>query len=83
MSEKQKQALIELLTSLLVLAVYWVSLQPEWKLQMYLAVIKRLFRRREPVKLSPEHRAMLEKFRKEISAWEHEQRRTGGNHDMR
>lgn len=77
MEEKKKQVLIELGTTALILLFYWLSTQPEWKIQMYgRMVAKKVDRLREshgPV-LSQEHREILRKFRQEISEWEHKQK---------
>lgn len=71
--ERKQQVLTEVLTTLLILAFYWISTQPEWKLEYYLTkVIDYL----KPVKrraLSWEHKEILRKFRQEISDWEHGQ----------
>lgn len=73
MEEKKKQVLMELATTCLVLLFYWLSTQPEWKIQMYTRMVtERVNRLRESAPgLSLEHREILRKFRQEISEWEH------------
>ena len=74
--EKKAQIISELIATLLVLLMYWVSMTPEWKLEMYLRMVQdrlRISARRDG--LSQNHRMELEKFRREISAWEAERRR--------
>jgi hypothetical protein len=80
MTDQQKQVLMELATTLLVVALYWISFQPEWKLEMWLTEVRRRFGRkgREERGLSLEHRAILETFRRELSAWEHARKRDSG-----
>lgn len=72
-AEKKDQLIAELVTTALVLLFYWISTQPEWKLEMYVNKVMERFRliRREIPELSLEHRETLRKFRQEISEWEH------------
>lgn len=68
--DRKKQIVIEILSTILVLVVYWISTQPEWKLEMYLRwLTERLPRpvRESPDKLSQEQKAILANFRREIS----------------
>lgn len=74
MTERQKQALIEIATTIAILAVYWISMQPEWKLQMYGKLIRERFARPVPVdpdQLSQSQERVIQKFRRELSEWEH------------
>lgn len=71
---KKDQMWIELITTVLVILFYWISMQPDWKLQMYLRMVKERFLQELPAKahgLSLEHRLIIQKFRQEISEWEH------------
>lgn len=74
-AEKRDQLIAEIITTLLVIAFYWISTQPEWKLEMYVNKAMERFRLIRPVApgLSLEHKEILRKFRQEISEWEHEQ----------
>lgn len=74
MSDRQKQFLMELVTTAAILLVYWVSMQPEWKLQMYSKMVRERLARPEPPdpdELSLNQESIIRKFRTEISAWEH------------
>lgn len=74
--EKKRNLLLEILTTLLVIALYWISTQPDWKLEMYLRwLTERLPRpvRESRDKLNLAQKEILRKFRQEISDWEHEQ----------
>jgi hypothetical protein len=72
-AEKKAQLVAEILTTLIVIAFYWLSTTPEWKIQMYLRMATERFRlaRHESHGLSLEHREALRHFRQEISEWEH------------
>jgi hypothetical protein len=75
--DKTREALMELLATGLIVVMYWVSMQPEWKLEMYFRQIANRFRlnlSRDRDELPLRHRVEIEKFRKEISAWEHDQK---------
>ena len=74
MEEKQKQLLLELATTILIVIFYWITMQPDWKLQMYLRMATAKLQSVRPVShgLSLEHKEILRKFRQEISDWEHE-----------
>jgi hypothetical protein len=74
-AEKRDQLIAELVTTVLVLLFYWISTQPEWKIQMYVNTVTEKLRHLRPDApgLSLEHREILRKFRQEISEWEHEQ----------
>jgi hypothetical protein len=72
-AEKKDQLIAELVTTIIVLLFYWISTQPEWKLEMYVNKAMerfRLVRHTGPV-VSLEHAETLRKFRQEISEWEH------------
>jgi hypothetical protein len=71
--EKRDQLIAELVTTGLVLLFYWISTQPEWKLEMYVNKAMERFRllRAPTPGLSLEHKEILRKFRQEISEWEH------------
>jgi hypothetical protein len=72
-AEKKEQLIAEVITTLIVIAFYWLSTTPEWKLEMYLRMVTERFRlgRRDAPGLSPQHRETLRQFRQEISEWEH------------
>ena len=72
-AEKKKELIAEIITTLLVLLFYWISMTPEWKLQMYLQMAMDKLRPHRDAShgLSLEHREILRKFRSEISEWEH------------
>lgn len=72
-AEKRNQLIAEVITTLLVLAFYWISTTPDWKLQMYLRMVADRFRlvRKESHGLTLEHREIIRRFRQEISEWEH------------
>lgn len=73
-NEKKDQLLMELLTTAAVLFFYWVSMTPEWKLELYKnALLERL--RPVAATVNLRHRAELERFRQSISDYEHEMRR--------
>jgi hypothetical protein len=74
--ERRLQLLLELASTVIILALYWISAMPDWKRQMILTKIKNYVQ--VPVRdaLSPRIRQEVEKFRTEISTWEHEQKRT-------
>lgn len=76
-AEKKKELIAEVVTTLLVLLFYWISMTPEWKLQMYLQTVVEKLRPRRDVSqgLSQEHREILRKFRNDISEWEHKNAR--------
>lgn len=75
--EQKNKVVMELITTGAVLFFYWVSMTPEWKLEMYKnAILERLRPVAEQVNLK--HRAELEKFRQQISEYEHEMRRRYG-----
>jgi len=77
--EKKAQIVSELIVTALVLLMYWISMTPEWKLEMYLRQIRQLIaqklQRVHDDGPALKHRAILEKFRREISEYEHEERR--------
>jgi hypothetical protein len=72
-AEKKEQLIAEVITTLIVIAFYWLSTTPEWKIQMYLRMAVERFRlaRRASPGLSLQHREILRQFRQEISEWEH------------
>lgn len=76
-AEKRDQLIAEVITTLIVILFYWVSTTPEWKIQMYLQMVKEKLRPRRDQSqgLSLEHREILRKFRNEISEWEHKNAR--------
>lgn len=78
MTEEQKsQVVSEVLATVLVIAMYWVSMQPEWKIELYLSRVQSFLRIPLRDGLSQEHRMEIEKFRSEITAYEHAQKRDG------
>jgi hypothetical protein len=77
MTERQKQALLELVSTIFILAVYWISTQPEWKIQHYKNLVLERLRAigETPGDETPLHiRLAMEKLRHDISQWEHEQK---------
>jgi hypothetical protein len=79
MTDQSKQMLMELATTVLVLAIYWLAFQPEWKMQMYLKMAADRLRRPEsPGGLSLGQKLTLAKFRQEISDWEHSEKERNG-----
>jgi hypothetical protein len=81
MSDKTKQLIVETAATLLVMAAYYLSTVPEWQLKMYRAwVMEKLSHARGPLDKTPLRiRLEIEKFRREISEWEHNNAREG-NH---
>lgn len=78
MTEEQKaQVMSELLATALVIAMYWVSMQPEWKLELYLSRARSFLRIPLRDGLSVAQRIEVERFRSEITAYEHAQKRDG------
>lgn len=81
MTDKQKQALFELATTVAILAIYWISTQPEWKIHFYKNLL--LEKLRVSISGPPDEtplqiRLAMEKLRHDISLWEHEQRNKPG-----
>lgn len=78
MTEDQKsQVVSEVLATVLVIAMYWVSMQPEWKLELYLTRVRNFLQIPLRDGLSHAQRIEIERFRSEITAYEHAQRRDG------
>jgi hypothetical protein len=78
MTEDQKRQIVsELLATVLVIAMYWVSMQPEWKLELYLSRVQSFLRIPMRDGLSAAQRIEIERFRSEITAYEHAQKRDG------
>jgi hypothetical protein len=73
--ELVKELIITLLTTGIILAMYWLQEMPEWKREALIMELKSRFQRARETGLSLAHRAEIEKFRQEISAYEHEMRR--------
>ena len=81
MTPQQKQTLLELATTVIILLVYWISTQPEWKIQHYKDLILERVRAigETPGDEPPLHiRLAMEKLRHDISRWEHEQNGKSG-----
>jgi len=73
--ELTKEIVLTVLSTAIFLAMYWLQTMPEWKREMLLTELRsRLVQVRE-TGISFAHRTEIEKFRAEISAWEHEERR--------
>lgn len=70
-----KEIILTLLTTGIFLAMYWLQEMPDWKREMLLTELRTRFLRARVPGISLLHRAEIEKFRTEISAWEHEERR--------
>lgn len=70
-----KEIILTLLTTGIFLAMYWLQEMPEWKRDMLIKEAKSRFQRVRETGVSLAHRTEIEKFRAEISAYEHEQRR--------
>jgi len=75
MSERSDtDKLLELLTTVAVLFLYWISTQPEWKLQYYLTLIQTWITRNTTTEDTTETR-ILNEFKREISEWEASEKR--------
>jgi hypothetical protein len=73
--DNSSEWIMKLIITVIVLLMSWISSLPDWKREMLINEVKS---RITPVfsdGLSLEHREILEKFRQEMSAWEHKQRR--------
>lgn len=70
-----KEIILTLLTTGIFLAMYWLQEMPEWKREMLMKDLRNRFQRVRETGLSLAHRTEIEKFRQEISAYEHEMRR--------
>lgn len=76
MTEEQKsQVISEVVATALVIGMYWISTQPEWKLKLYLSRARNFLQ--IPLKdgLNAAQRIEIERFRSEIVAWEHAEKR--------
>jgi hypothetical protein len=76
--EQQSQVISEVLATVLVIGMYWVSTQPEWKMELYLSRARSFLQIPLRDGLSATQRIEIERFRSEITAYEHAQKR-GGN----
>jgi hypothetical protein len=76
MTEDQRsQVISEVLATVLVIGMYWVSTQPEWKMELYLSRVRSFLKVPLRDGLSLTHRIEIERFRSEIVAWEHAEKR--------
>jgi hypothetical protein len=73
--ELTKEIILTLVTTGIFLAMYWIQEMPEWKREALIMELKSRFQRARETGISLAHRTEIEKFRNEISTWEHEQRR--------
>lgn len=76
-AEQRAQVTSEVLATVLVILMYWVSIQPEWKLALYLTRVRNFLQVPLRDGLSHAHRIEIERFRSEITAYEHAQKRDG------
>jgi hypothetical protein len=70
-----REIILTLITTGIFLAMYWIQEMPEWKREALIMEIKSRFQRARETGISLAHRTEIEKFRQEISAYEHEMRR--------
>jgi len=73
--EMTKEIILTVVSTLIFLAMYWVQTMPEWKREMLLTELRTRFQNVRESGISLAHRTEIEKFRAEMSAWEHEERR--------
>jgi hypothetical protein len=66
---------IELGSTVIILLMYLWMYTPEWKREYLISLAKAYLKIPDRDALSQSQRAIVEKFRREISAWEHEERR--------
>lgn len=75
--EQRSQVISEFLATVMVIAMYWVSMQPEWKLKLYLTRLRSFLEIPLRDGLSVAQKIEVEKFRSEITAYEHARKRDG------
>lgn len=68
------ERLIQLITTLLILALSWLSMQPEWKLKMYREFLLSKLHLAGEETAPIDHTYAVNNFRREISAYEHAER---------
>jgi hypothetical protein len=73
--EMIREIILTLVTTGIFLALYWIQEMPEWKREALIMELKSRFQSVRKSGISLAHRAEIEKFRQEISAYEHEMRR--------
>lgn len=75
--EQRAQVMSEVLATALVILMYWASTQPEWKLELCLTRVRNFLQVPSRDRLSHAQRIEIERFRSEITAYEHAQKRDG------
>lgn len=71
----QSELLLMLISTLLMIAIYWWFALPEWKKEAIQMDLKKRMQIRVVDGLSLTDRLTLEQFRREISRWEHARKR--------
>jgi len=74
-AQLKTELIITLVTTLLFLAMYWWATLPEWKREALIIQLRSMVKVKRRGGLSLVDRLEIEKFRAEISRWEHARKR--------